>query len=302
MCQNKLILKIKFIVPKFTININTKKNYFLMEQKLVCLSSTGLKNIVLNNLGEEYDFKFIFGDREVKTNKIIAEFISPRVSHIHRSDPTINSIDISNIFSKISQKFLSLFTEKSISKFECLIEGKTIEISEPDLTFFRVLSIFLGNDEIYEKIKNMNSKCIEEKSIDDLLNDIEIFNEIENHSIDFSDLIDRLSLEFDKIDKKRIQTIPNSILYLILTNKNFKRENEDDFIDVVEKIMNNNESENFNFYEEVDYKKLSTSKFTEFINKFDYTQMTHIIWTKLCECFYVNYDQNSDVINKKKNE
>lgn len=73
-----------------------------MSKHTFILSSAGLRNIILssnseniyiNSLNEEFNqFKFIIGQKEIKMNKIFAEFLSPIVSHIHHSDPTINSI------------------------------------------------------------------------------------------------------------------------------------------------------------------------------------------------------------------
>ena len=62
-----------------------------MSKKSFILSSEGLKNLVQNQSYGE-DFKFIFGEHEVQMKNLFAEFISPKVSQIHQSDPTITSI------------------------------------------------------------------------------------------------------------------------------------------------------------------------------------------------------------------
>lgn len=59
-----------------------------MNLKSLLLSSDWLKNITIG----ENDFVFKFGEYEIKMNSILAEFISPLVSQLHRSDRTANSI------------------------------------------------------------------------------------------------------------------------------------------------------------------------------------------------------------------
>ena len=75
----------------------------IMNKKSFFLSSAGLKNLVQNQSYGD-DFKFIFGEHEIKMKNLFAEFISPYVSQIHQSDPTITSIHFSNTNSSISSK------------------------------------------------------------------------------------------------------------------------------------------------------------------------------------------------------
>ena len=56
-----------------------------MKGQSIILSAAGFKNIIVKE--EEEEFVFIIGTSEMKMNRIFAEFISPKVSHIHHSDP-----------------------------------------------------------------------------------------------------------------------------------------------------------------------------------------------------------------------
>ena len=84
-----------------------------MSKKSFILSSAGLKNLVQNQSYGD-DFKFIFGEHEVKMKNLFAEFISPYVSQIHQSDPTITSIHFSNKNSTNQSKknYLSKMSEE----------------------------------------------------------------------------------------------------------------------------------------------------------------------------------------------
>lgn len=90
-----------------------------MSTKALLLSSKGLANVVFNENNEENIFYFHFGDHEIKTNNFFAEFISPSVSHLHLADPTINSIDYSQLFNdfhdKNSENVSNLFRKEAFT-------------------------------------------------------------------------------------------------------------------------------------------------------------------------------------------
>jgi hypothetical protein len=53
----------------------------------VCLSPAAIKNIVLEQIQEE--FLFVVGGQRYKCPRIVAEFLSPRVLLSHSVDPSI---------------------------------------------------------------------------------------------------------------------------------------------------------------------------------------------------------------------
>lgn len=81
-----------------------------MEKKSLIISASGLKNIVFPR---NDDFLFIFGEKKIKINRILADFISPRVFNLHRSDPTIKSFCFDDIFHSImcDQNTLKIFNQ-----------------------------------------------------------------------------------------------------------------------------------------------------------------------------------------------
>ncbi|KAK8845788.1 hypothetical protein M9Y10_020708 [Tritrichomonas musculus] len=102
-----------------------------MNKKSFILSSSGLKNLVPNQSYGE-DFKFIFAEHEIQMKNLFAEFISPYVSQIHQSDPTISSIHFSNTNSTKRSKInhLSKLNEKIFSLFESISQGDSINIDK----------------------------------------------------------------------------------------------------------------------------------------------------------------------------
>lgn len=82
------------------------------------------------------------------------------------------------------------------------------------------------------------------------------------------------------------------IIYSIISNKHLKIESEDSLFDIIQNKFTN-QSENsedcidiISFYEEIDFSGLSESKFRDFLNKFDFNEMTGLIWAKLRQCFH----------------
>lgn len=105
-----------------------------MKAKPIILSSSGLKNVVLNKYQEEDDFFFVFGKQNFRMKNIYAEFISPVVSHLHQADPTINMINLGKLISskedKIEKMSISILTTETISLLLQISNGSKIEITE----------------------------------------------------------------------------------------------------------------------------------------------------------------------------
>lgn len=275
-----------------------------MNNKSIILTSSGLQNIIPD---KENEFKFILDGQELKLHKIFAEFISPLVSKIHRSDPTISSIDIKSFFNenpKNDSNLNELFTEDIISILQKISIGFSAEISEEQSHKLRLISIIFGNEELYSKINEIFPKQIEEKNIHENLQELINFYYYspKSNNFEYSRYIDFISSHFYLIDKKELINLPKPILYSIVSNQNLKIESEDSLLDFIYDIFPNQEYEdeyeeeeeiddNFsivNFYEKVEFIGLSEGKFRYFLKYLDSNEITNELWRKLCPCFYVN--------------
>lgn len=271
--------------------------------KSFVLSAAGLKNLVLDNNEE---FSFIIGEQEIKMNKILAEFISPRVSQLHRIDPTIDYLNFDDIFraesSKEFHKMKSKITISAFLQIEKLFECEKIEIAKNDELSMQILSIFLGNEEMFAKINELYTN--EKQNDDKNLADIELFECFSKSfkNFDLSSIIDSISSHFYSIDQKRLLKLSKSTLYSIISNKNLKIENEDSLFEFINLIFKENENEKNDkfiseFYEEIEFEYLSKEKFQKFLRIFDINDITNQIWKKLSKCF--NFKTSKD-INKKR--
>ena len=277
-----------------------------MSSKAITLSSTGLKNIVLDNTGIFDEFQFIFGQKEIKMKNIFAEFISPRVSILHQSDPTISSLNVlydpSKKISKKANDLDAIITDDIVRYIKELSTGQSIEIKQEDINNLKIVSIFLGNDELYFKLNDFSSKTAE--NIDYFIKYLkysEYFMQASNF-INNDGLLDFISSHFYCIDQNKILTLPNSIFYSIISNEKLKIESEDSLFEIIEKKFQTNEKDEYDvisFYEQINFEGLSENKFNEFIENFDTKQMSNKLWTKLCRCFYLNYSKSKSEISDR---
>lgn len=275
-----------------------------MEARSFILSSAGLKNVVK----DKDEFTFIFGDHKISMNAIFAEFISPIVSHLHISDPTISSFQFNcNINSELNEKFGSssklgeLFTEDIIELFKNLSSGIPISINEDQCTKLRIISIFLCNEELFQQLSKFHPFEINLSNIDRCLSEIQFMENISNPSnetkILSTTLLDFISSNFYLIDQKKLRELSFSVLFLIIQNKKLKIESEDSLFNFIKELFNDKKDNNFtiiDFLEMIEVKKLSNEKFSEFIQIINFNEITGNLWMNICSRFCSNETSNDD--------
>lgn len=264
-----------------------------MASKSIILSSAGLKNIIFDSSLENL-FCFHFGDCKIVLNQMFAEFISPVVSRLKKTDSTIESIYFNDIFDEISNfyqiSYHDLFTEDIISLIKQLSSGFSVTIDQKQSVQLQLISIFLDNEELYNKINEIYPIDINESNIDYYLQYIQLFKYFStttNH-FNFSNIIDFISSHFYSIDEEKLVRLPKSILYLIISNQQLKIESEDSLLNFIEIIFleeNDEKGEKLtinDFYEFIEFSGLSESKFHEFITSIKFDEMTNSMWNKFC--------------------
>lgn len=287
-----------------------------MKGKAFVLSNSGLKNLVLD---QENEFKFIFGEHEFSLNSVLAEFLSPIVSRLHRSDPTINSFNFNNILNKSfntsSFNYAELFDEKTLKILKLISNGFSIEINEKQCLKLRFISILLDNKEIFNRLNDLFPNEINESNIDQIIQELLVFHNYSKSSnnFDYMRYINFISSHFYSIDHNKLVKLPKSLLYSIISNKNLKIESEDSLLDFIndsfykdeeeEEEYDDNEEEDFDiidFYEKIEFAALSESRFRDFLEDFDSNEITSEIWRKLCCCFYINYQSSESFLKKER--
>lgn len=276
------------------------------------ISSAGLRNIVLNTFTEEDDIAMIFGEQEIKMNRLFADFISPVISHHHQSDPTISSFNFSDLFSSNKDEF-SLFskdivTPDIVSLFQSISSGFSIEIDEKQAFKFRFLSIILGNDELFSRINELFPPDFSEENLEiysDFIQSCYNFSRFSS-DFDFSSLIEYISANFYLLSKEKFLQLPIKIQYLIISNPKLQIANEDSLLDTIIHIINEEDTDNSTeeiervaLLEHIEFTNLSEEKLREFLDIFDFNLMTNTLWKKFNECFFIHFNKKiGRVVNR----
>ena len=138
-----------------------------MQLKLISITNVPLQSY-------QNDFTFIVNGEEIKTNRIISDLLSPKISQIHFVDSTCDSFTITTT------------NKGDFSHILNLINFETHEFPSSELPFISEVLKFLGND-LFDVLYTGES---EEMTISNILNHLMIDS---NLSINLSDLSGRLN-------------------------------------------------------------------------------------------------------------
>ena len=205
----------------------------------------------------------------------------------------------------------NLFTENIISILNSISQGSSIQINYEENKKLRLISILIGNDELFKKINELYPKEFKEKSIDDLIEELLFLNNFSEKNIsieiNLNSIIDIMSINFSSIDQNKLQKLPKTLIYSILSNEKLKIESEDSLFEFILKLYDNEfdyyyEYENDDTYNLIDFleiieiKNLSDDKFSEFLSIINPYNITTSLWNNLCQRFE-NKKENEEKIN-----
>lgn len=275
------------------------------------LSSSALKNININE--KDDDFIFNFGDKKILMKVIFAEFISPFVSKIRKSDPTFNTISFNNLIQNVfpssdtsKNNLNELFDDETTALIHQLSCGNEIEVNESQSNKMRLISILLGNEELYDKINNFFPLQMNISNIEQHFNDLMFLFNLSKHSTFFfnfyqkSKIIDFIANNFYLIDKQKLISLPKTIIYEIINNDKLILENEDSLLDFIYQIYSNKTDEDVDiieFYELVEFTSLSETSMHQFLTKFTYDEMSNKIWQKINQYIRSQFTMNKYTFN-----
>lgn len=242
-----------------------------MSKKNFLISSSGLKNIIFTRKGElfrelnkkdnqhnKYEddyFRFIFGEEEIEMPRMLAKFISPRVSHIHRADPTIDFLQIDPFFINEKEKESKNQIKNLFFNLKQICSGLSIDIDEEMSENLKIFAILNWNEELFNEMSklfptNEDQKENQKEKINKYIQYLFNINKSEESYIKYSNnfkqsLIDYLSSHFYLIDKKQIFTFNRYDFYLIISNNKLKINDEDSLYDIINEFYSiQNDEEN----------------------------------------------------------
>ena len=263
-----------------------------MSTKIMILSSAGLKNIIRDN----NEFTFSFGDREIRMDNIFAEFISPIVSHLHHSDPTINQLCYKMPPNTKIPRFDEIFTDDLITKLKLISSGVQTELNETESQKMRLASILLCNEELFNKIDELFPADDSADEMVKRLEELEVCEIMKNMTneikIDIGSIVSVIARNFYLIDKSKIKTISKPLFHSIISNDHLRIETEDCLFDTITEyfeceVKEDDSESDFScinsFLEEVRMRKLSDSKFKELLQRVEAGKMTESLWRSICD-------------------
>jgi hypothetical protein len=186
----------------------------------VCLSSAAIKNMVVNQIQE--DFEFVVGGHGYKCARILAEFLSPRVCLSHSVDQSISEYVVEASDSNDQFKlFLSLGS------------GSAIPITKANLDFFLCLSREFGNSSVHNSLlEHFDGRFLSCQVQDSTT--LDLFSEA---------LIGRISSNFFALTPSELDAISVSVLFHILSHDLLKISTEDSlFLYISSRIFSDRES------------------------------------------------------------
>lgn len=214
------------------------------------------------------DFTFLVNDEEFKTNKIIADILSPTISKLHLTDPTIDSFTI-----KTQQK-------GNFSNFLDLINFEQKDFTVPEALFISEIVEILGNKSV--KINEPSDN--EEIAIDNIFERISLHSKFSKFYLkSFKKDVDYISSHFFEIcenQEEDLKKLSFSTLQCIFENPKLILSSEDQLVTFINKLykISPDYSALFGY---VNFSCISQKSITEFLNIFNVNDITQETWKKL---------------------
>lgn len=229
------------------------------------------------------DFTFFVNGEEFKTSRIVSDLLSPIISNEHLNDPTFSNFtintkskgDFHNVLKLLTFEYHNISDNELPFIFEVfkILHNDFIEfVCKEEFTEIKTSSVFsrfkkhLKNPKFYQKI---------------LLSEIDFisshFTELsESHFDDFA------SLDLDT-------------LLSILDNPKLQTNDEDQLLKFVNKLYSNDSTFSI-LYETICFANVSSEAISEFIENYDFNELTKMTWQKLCDRLIIEIpNQNQQV-------
>lgn len=216
------------------------------EVKTFSLSNRGLKNIAAR-IGP-YDFKFIVSGEVYKCHKFFADFISPKVSLIHLTDPLCDKykIDIED-------------PNKSFKLIVKIMYGEDITPNDEEKEFIKNVACLLGNAELFErytpKITNLDS--------DNYYDLFEIFEKKYEYNMDFSNEIRLFASQFYDLPHQDFIHLPLYVVRKITSSPYIFLDREDQLLNFVLMLIRQNGSSYIELLHDVYFENLTSKSVAE---------------------------------------
>lgn len=248
------------------------------------LSAAGFANV--NQAFLPNDFNFIIDGKEYPSNKIIADFFSPKIAQLHMADPTIDSFTIPLTNLDIDFDF-----------FLNILKTGKIQIDESEIVSYIKLSKLLGNNEVIEQLIESHSNP-EEFSEDNIITEL---NFAQTCEFTTDEMISYAASHFSEIFQKIDISIEYETIEDILSSPDFNVSDESYLLDFVIDLIETRGNDYKSFLSFIDIKKLNKSDLDIFLQYITPDQIDCGLWNNIKErLMFESISVNNDNgVNKK---
>ena len=227
------------------------------------LNPDNIKHISFDSF--ENDFIFIVNGKSYRTNRFVADLISPKISNLHKIDGSISSFEITTGVNGDFNKILEY------------AKMKEIELETDELRYFLTIMRLLEN---YEEYVAHTPALNEEISFDNALWRIKLKKDI---LLDYDEELNFIATNFEEFVTNYHQdflTLNVQLMEEIFNNENFKISDEDVLLDFIIDL----------YQASTDYTPLfgnvmfmlATSPYIEkFVKVFDFNLIDNNIWKQI---------------------
>lgn len=244
----------------------------------ISLPSTSISNISSNFLQD--DFKFVVGGNPHYCSKILADYISPRISRIHKTDPCFNLLEI-----PIEDP------QNDFKLFITLMHNGFINVEVGKLPFFLSICQSLGNEELFSFLFDQifNDDETDETNVIERLSFI---NFLSDDSLTSADIINFASSHFSDLEDVFRHSLSYETIDLLLSSSSLRVASEDDLLNfIIEEIDSRGES--FRpLLSHIDLVFLGPSGIETFINEINLGNVTNEIWENIIRRLMIDISMN----------
>jgi hypothetical protein len=218
----------------------------------------------------ENDFTFVVGDDSYQCPWFVADFLSPRIGHLHSLDPTINEFVIET--EDPEHQFASLLS---------LGRGESLAVPEPNLPFLASVASELGNCELYFSVHNVQQKAVTVSTFCEHFKDCDFVDNFSKEAIEF------LAAHFFEFEQSFLTGLPIELLTQILGDESLTIESEDSLFEFVLSRLELNPSSATVLLEFVRFEFLTKSAIDKFVlwsfDHFHEMEITLSLWKAIAK-------------------
>lgn len=246
----------------------------------VQLQASSILNVPVKTYNDE--FLFIVNGSKIKTNRLIADLLSPRLCKIHSSDPTLSTFTINTKYDGNFSNIIDLvsFNEVSIPTSELSFASEVLEILENK-------NILFDYDETTTTELNIATILTQIKKHEQYQ---QFYSEIFEKEIDF---ISSHFYEMSEKQEEELQILSIDTISRIINSEKLVLNSEDQLLRFVNKIYIQKNDASY-LYETVKFENVDRKSIFEFVSIFDLNDLNNGMWKNITKLLCENITKKDD--------